>query len=489
MAEPVVKENETIAGKYRVERTIGEGGMGVVVAATHLELDHKVAIKFLRPEIAGEGSSAERFRREARAAAKIRSEHVCRVLDVGTLESGVPYLVMEYLEGCDLSDELTRRGHLPIEEAVDYVLQACEALAEAHAAGIVHRDLKPGNLFLSARADGSRSVKVLDFGVSKSLLEPGSGLRLTKTATLVGSPLYMSPEQLEAKKDVDPRADVWALGTILFELVTGRTPFQADTMPQLVHAVMSTPAPSFAEMGVSVPPGLEDVVRGALTKQREVRLQTVAVFARALVPFGPAHAMASAARAERVLSSSADARPLDVRASPVTVGRTPVTDAEKADPLAAKTLESSGPDVTLPLAGARTSRGEVVRRRGGYAAVALLAAAVFVSTVALLRKPADGPAPTAAPSSAAVAEQPSVVPPVAETAAPSAAALAAVPGPAESAERPSASAVSPIGIGPVVSAAAKAPAGPASPGASRKPRSEAKGPPEPEGLSDFGGRR
>jgi serine/threonine protein kinase len=302
MADPVIRVNDIVAGKYRVERMLGEGGMGVVVAARHLELDQPVAIKFLLPQIAEQASSAERFRREAKAAARIKSEHVCRVLDVGTLESGVPYMVMEYLEGCDLSSEVSFRGRLPAAEAIDYVLQACEAVAEAHAAGIVHRDLKPENLYLARRPDGTRAVKVLDFGVSKSLLEGAGHLKLTRTASIVGSPLYMSPEQLDAAKDVDVRADIWALGTILYELMTGRTPFAADSIPQLVAAVLHSAPPTFAALGVTAPGGLEPAVLKALEKERNNRFSTVADFARGIAPFAPPHAAVSASRIARVLA-------------------------------------------------------------------------------------------------------------------------------------------------------------------------------------------
>src|SRR5256885_11586613 len=163
-------EKEIIAGKYRVEGIIGRGGMGVVVGAWHLELDQRVALKFLIPELVDRGEAAERFRREARAAARIKSEHVVRVLDVGNWEGNAPYMVMEYLDGRDLAAELRARGTLTAKECVDYLLQAIDALAEAHSLGIVHRDLKPENLFLSRRPDGTRTVKVLDFGISKTIV-------------------------------------------------------------------------------------------------------------------------------------------------------------------------------------------------------------------------------------------------------------------------------------------------------------------------------
>src|SRR6478752_489071 len=164
-----LNEGEVLAGKYRIERVLGQGGMGIVVAATHLQLGERVALKFLLPEALSNPLAVERFAREARAAVKIKSEHVARVSDVGTLENGAPYMVMEYLDGSDLAAWLTQRGRLPVEQAVEFVLQASEAIAEAHSLGIVHRDLKPANLFVTRRPDGALSVKVLDFGISKRL--------------------------------------------------------------------------------------------------------------------------------------------------------------------------------------------------------------------------------------------------------------------------------------------------------------------------------
>ncbi len=227
-----VAPGTVLAGKYRVTRVLGEGGMGVVVAATHIQLDEPVALKFMLPSALGSTEAIARFLREARSAVKLKSEHVARVSDVGTLDTGAPYIVMEYLEGSDLAGELLTRGPLPPTDTVEYVVQACDALAEAHALGIVHRDLKPANLFVTRRRDGSPLVKVLDFGISKSsaLNEVGGGGSLTKTGGLMGSPVYMSPEQMKSAKDTDARTDIWALGIILYELVGGRTPFESETL-------------------------------------------------------------------------------------------------------------------------------------------------------------------------------------------------------------------------------------------------------------------
>lgn len=298
-----VNPGDVLAGKYRVERVLGQGGMGVVVAAKHLHMDQRVAIKFLLPDLASHPETVARFAREANAAVKIQSEHVARVIDVGTLESGAPYMVMEYLEGSDLSDLVARRGPLPWHEVVEYVLQACEAIAEAHVTGIVHRDLKPANLFLIRRADGSPCVKVLDFGISKAA-DAASGSALTQTAAMMGSPKYMSPEQLKSSRDVDARTDIWALGVILYELLSGEGAFRADTMPQLYVAIIQDPPQPLRRP--DVPPGLVQVILRCLEKDPARRFQNVAEFAAALHEFAPAHARRSVERISRIQMARAD---------------------------------------------------------------------------------------------------------------------------------------------------------------------------------------
>ncbi len=250
-----VAVGETIAGKYRVERVLGRGGMGVVVAAMHEKLRQRVAIKMLLPETKASENAVTRFMREARAAAAIRGEHVARVLDVGELDGGAPYIVMEYLEGRDLSEVFKESAPLPIEEAVGFVLQACEAIAEAHAAGIVHRDLKPSNLFLTRRPDGTALVKVLDFGISKALLTAAGEGTLTTASSFVGSPIYSPPEQLLAAHDVDARADIWALGTILYEGLGGRPPYVGDSPMHVASRIFHEAPTSLAELRLSVAGG------------------------------------------------------------------------------------------------------------------------------------------------------------------------------------------------------------------------------------------
>ncbi len=260
------KEGDILAGKYRIDRVLGRGGMGVVVAAHHTTLRQKVAVKFLLPSATKRGDAAERFLREARAAVSIQNEHVARVSDVGTLDTGAPYMVMEFLTGSDLGDVIEQRGPLPIDEAVDYVLQACEAIAEAHALGIVHRDLKPANLFLTARADGSPLVKVLDFGLSKATKPDAMDASLTATHVVMGSPYYMSPEQIRSFKKIDARADIWSIGVILYQLLTGACPFVADSLGALFMAVGADPVPSMRALRPEIPEDLEAAVVKCLVK-------------------------------------------------------------------------------------------------------------------------------------------------------------------------------------------------------------------------------
>jgi serine/threonine-protein kinase len=286
---------EIVDNKYLVKRVIGRGGMGEVLEATHLVLREPVAVKTLLPELASEPEAVERFIREARAVAKIRGPHVARVLDVGSLPSGIPYLVMEYLEGEDLGALLDREKKLPVARAVDIVLEACEAIAEAHAAGIVHRDLKPSNIFVSKAPSGD-CVKVLDFGISKLSKLEGDELALTKTKTLLGSPLYMSPEQLRNTRAVDARADIWSLGIILFEAIGGRTPFEAANIAHLGALVLATDAPPLSSVAPEVPSDLSEAVATCLRRDPEERFVNIADFAVAIAPFGSGAARSSSER-------------------------------------------------------------------------------------------------------------------------------------------------------------------------------------------------
>lgn len=295
------KPGDVLGGKFRIERVLGQGGMGVVVEATHLQLEQRVALKFLLPGALAYPETVARFAREARAAAKIRSEHVARVIDVGALDTGSPYIVMEYLEGQDLSQLLRARGSVTVAEATAFVLQACEALAEAHAAGIVHRDLKPANLFLARYPDGTPCVKILDFGISKiSGGSSGRDFDMTRTTAIMGSPFYMSPEQMRSTRAVDARADIWALGVILYELVSGRLPFDADTMPQLCGMVLQEAPAPLTGLSQTGSGAFERVVMRCLEKDSSARYQSVAELAEALALFAPPEAQRSLDRVARL---------------------------------------------------------------------------------------------------------------------------------------------------------------------------------------------
>ncbi|HVK70251.1 MAG TPA: serine/threonine-protein kinase [Polyangium sp.] len=298
MSQMPVKPGDLLARKYRVERVLGSGAMGVVVAARHVDLGQLVAVKSLLTGRVVSPEQRERFLREARAAVLLKSHHVARVLDVGADDNDAPYIVMEYLDGQDLAATLKARRQLPFEEAVEYVLQACEAVGEAHAAGIVHRDLKPANLFLTQDVSGAPCVKVLDFGISKLA---SSDVALTHESQMLGSPLYMSPEQMNTPKSVDARSDVWALGIILYQLACGRTPFHAETIQAVCGLVLAGQPTSLGQYRPDAPPGFEAVVMRCLARNREERFRDVAELAAALAPYAPAHARVYVERVARVV--------------------------------------------------------------------------------------------------------------------------------------------------------------------------------------------
>lgn len=285
LSEPPVAPGDVIEGKYRVESVLGAGGMGVVVGAAHLQLEQRVAIKFMSPLLRLSDVGVRRFIHEAQAAARIRCEHVVRVFDVGALADNTPYIVMEYLDGDDLEHVIARRHHLPVDEAVDYLLQACEAIAEAHVAGIVHRDLKPGNLALCRRPDGSPLIKVLDFGVSKLLLKARLTPPAGESAGILGSPHYISPEQIRSPSEVDARTDIWALGAVLYELVSGEPPFDGGTLSEICGKILNGKLAPLHPTHAEVPAELDAVIERCLQKNAGDRYPSVAHFADALSPF------------------------------------------------------------------------------------------------------------------------------------------------------------------------------------------------------------
>jgi serine/threonine-protein kinase len=433
MKEPPVKVGDTIAGKYRVESVLGVGGMGVVVEAVHLELLEKRAIKLMLPESLDNAEAVERFVREARASSRLKTEHVTRVHDVGRLEDGSPYIVMEYLEGQDLRTLLKQRGKIPASEAVWYALEACEALAEAHGAGIVHRDLKPANIFVTRRADGTPCVKVLDFGISKILGAPD--LEMTKTQAVLGSPSYMSPEQMRSARTVDARTDIWSIGIILYRLVTGEAPFKADSITELVTKVLHSPARPPSQLVPDLPPGFDAVLMRCLERELEKRYANVGELSAALAPYAPEEARGSVERIARLLAGTSLGR-----------GALPPPSAPRSTP----SRGVSGDAWAATAFGPGTismRRWKVVALAGGSLALALAGGVSLVASLRMGNRSEATPAAALSAEEAVAPKQaPAQPPPVVQPSATMQPQAAPNPAPAEPA--------------PVVSASASASAAP-----------------------------
>jgi serine/threonine protein kinase len=282
-----------LAGKYVLEEELGSGGMGRVFRGRHVGLDRPVAIKLLHVELLSDPVVIKRFEREARAAAALKSRHVVQILDIDYLPSGAPFIVMEYLEGCDLSQLLERQPTaMALADAVRYVLEACDAIAEAHARGIVHRDLKPQNLFLTNVEGADPIVKILDFGLAKRLSIAGraddsSNDSVTGVGGLIGTPHFMSPEQIRARADIDHRTDIWSIGATLYQLVTGRPPYLATNFHMLAARMLKEEASPMQRLRADVPPILDEIVLRCLCKAPDDRFQSIDQFAtslRAIMP-------------------------------------------------------------------------------------------------------------------------------------------------------------------------------------------------------------
>ncbi|MBA3392919.1 MAG: serine/threonine protein kinase [Deltaproteobacteria bacterium] len=347
--------------KYRIEDVLGHGGSGLVYRAHHLALDEVVAIKVLRSDVRLDAEALMRFQREAQAAMKLKSEHVARITDLGAFEDGSPYMVMEFLAGSDLGQMLEDNGPSTASNAVDLMLQACDALAEAHAIGIVHRDIKPTNLFLTTRPDGTSIVKILDFGISKSAA--GVDLSLTQTASVLGTPAYMSPEQMRSARTVDARSDIWSLGTVLYELVEGRRPFRAQNFSEM--CVMAAVDPHDA---MTIAPQLEPIIARCLAKTPEGRYESMADLARVLAPFAsdPSRAAYYVARTERVLGRGPDImRP---GGTPTPIPRRDITPYPPHH-------RDSTPSMRIPAMGALPTLTDPPRRSRRLAYIAIFAVA------------------------------------------------------------------------------------------------------------------
>ncbi|XYI01096.1 serine/threonine-protein kinase [Sorangium sp. So ce1128] len=378
------------AKKYRIEHILGEGGMGIVLAATHLHLDQLVAIKLLRPEVADNAEIVGRFLREARACSRVRSEHVTQVFDVGTGDDGTPYMVMELLRGFDLAQLLRQRGPMPIASAVDCLLQTCEALAFAHAVGIVHRDLKPSNLFLATDADGNARVKVLDFGISKLQEDELGGPHrsqssLTRTTSMLGSPLYMSPEQTRSSRNVDPRSDIWSLGVTAFELLTGHMPFNGETAGGVIAAILQDPAPPLRSLRPDAPEEIEWVIARCLEKDPRRRFGSIGELAPLLARFGTGGAHGALARIARV------SPPAHTSTSVLPPGAPPAGTSSASNHIEAPSVQGA----------TGGSQGRTGARRGAQLLVWATAAFALVAAgaggaIAVLRSPRSAEPPSIA---------------------------------------------------------------------------------------------
>lgn len=396
-----------IDGKYRIDRIVGGGGMGSVMAATHLELGHAVAIKVMNADEAGSSDSMRRFMREGRAAAQLRSDHALRIFDVGRLPSGVPFLVMEYLEGEDL-EQITRRRAPSVHEAVEWVRQAAHALAEAHDRGLIHRDLKPSNLFLTRLADGKPRIKVVDFGLVKDLslgsVKGDKKLgRLTSENMMLGSPFFMSPEQIRTPNRVDARSDVWSLAATLFKLLAGQPPFVAPSTHGVLAKILNEEAPRVKTLRADVPPIVDDTIAKALSRDPQRRFASVTAFVSALdtgsvLELGhesdavevttpielPRMTPALSPTLDATRKAAPDTEPQRVAPTALSPGMGPKTTAPFAKPV----LQASFPPRTEPEP--RRPRSIVVPAVGVALVLAALAAA---GAVVYTRRPAP-PAPS-----------------------------------------------------------------------------------------------
>ncbi|MBS2018746.1 MAG: serine/threonine protein kinase [Deltaproteobacteria bacterium] len=463
-------EGDVVLGRYVIERAIAEGGMGRVVSARHLELDTGVAIKLLKRD-KYDARDVQRFRREARAAAHLRSEHVVRVLDVGVLDGDRPCIVMELVDGIDLGTKLETEGPLALEVAVGYVIQACEGLAEAHRLGIVHRDLKPSNLLLTSRPDGSELLKISDFGIAKWASGPASSL--TTTADFLGSPKYMSPEQVREASDVDARADIWSLGVTLYQLVTGRLPFEAYTTAGVLVAITADEPVAPSVHVPSLDRGLEAVILRCLSKKPEGRPESTEALVEALLPFAGVAGeralprIASTLRNPRlVLQPSASQR----RPAPIATREATATEATPPPSVAIATAMATATDTAGVTTSSRATAQPAAPRRASATPIALAAVAVFgIGAIAFAAtRPSASPIvrengeKTAPSTSAAPASSPSSSPLGSTSAAPvpSSTTAATTPTPSETTTSTNVSAA-PVRSG--------RPAGAEPPGKSRAP--------------------
>jgi eukaryotic-like serine/threonine-protein kinase len=360
MATFQLRPGFVLSSEYRIEAELGRGGMGVVYRATQIELARQVALKFLLPEVQTSHDALSRFKREARSLARVENEHVVKIIAIEEYE-GAPYIVMEYLRGTDLAEAIRKQKSLPLDVAVGYVLQACEALAEVHSLGIVHRDLKPSNLFLTDR-HGAPLIKVFDFGIAKASLSELSQIESTKG--FVGSPLYCAPEQVSSPNAVDARADVWALGVTLFELLTGDPPFRRGTITEVMTDRLKATAPDVRRIRRDVPESLAMTIAACLERDPRLRIADVGVLAVHLAEFAPPSARQSVETIARVLRARSDPPRAagDSKPSDATVPATGSTLTATGSTLTAtgSTLTATGSTLTVSASVSETHRTQTI---------------------------------------------------------------------------------------------------------------------------------
>jgi serine/threonine-protein kinase len=438
VAESAVPQpGQMLAGKYRVEGVLGAGGMGVVVAARHVHLDVPVALKFMTEETLADHYLVSRFLHEARATARLRGEHVVRVTDVGELDSGAPYMVMEHLQGQDLGALLASLGTPPVTSAVEYAIQACEGLDEAHRAGIVHRDIKPANLFLTRRPNGTPCIKVLDFGISKAvfMVRPSEAVHSTDTRAVFGTPFYMAPEQMRSARDVDGRSDLWSLGASLYELLSGAPPFPAQSIVDLAYRIANEDPRSLCARRPEIPEGLEQIVFRCLERDPGRRFQSARSLASALEEYRTARTWELPRDAPEdeemtvIDATRIDAAPMiaigdspEMAAGPDSASLTPIT---QPGPPVVKVQIASEPAGSSRPSGRRLGRLDSARSGFALWAAVVGGAALVLGTVLIARRdppsaPATEPQPSAAaealPPATALASVTLVDPPVASVA-------------------------------------------------------------------------
>ncbi|HEX2673509.1 MAG TPA: serine/threonine-protein kinase [Polyangiaceae bacterium] len=370
---------QVIADKYRVVRLLGRGGMGEVYEARHVVVGRRFALKFLHQHLARGRDSLSRFLREAQAAGALDSEHVAAVLDFDTSADGSPFLVMEYLAGESLATLLKREGPLPVPRATAILLQVCSGLEVAHRAGIVHRDLKPDNLFVTRQANGAELIKILDFGIAK-LTEPSSDGAITSSGAILGTPFYMAPEQARGEKAVDFRADIYALGVMAYELLSGKKPHPGDGYNAILAHILTQPVTPLATLRPGLDPSLVAVIERALASESTRRQSSIAELGkelsryagRALPPGGTHFDL----RPEK--NTAADAGDQVTMAAPVSAHD--------------GTFQSAIGDVALA-----SSNGERPRRTR-WALIAVAAALSGVLLTRALSRPPNGQAPVDAAS-------------------------------------------------------------------------------------------